>query len=50
MNFLQKHYEKIILAVLLLVFVFSSLYLFNVINSTNDITEKDLEIPPGRHD
>ena len=50
MNFLQKHYEKIILAVLLLVFVFSSLYLFNVINSTNDITEKDLEIPPGRQD
>ncbi|MFA7231157.1 MAG: hypothetical protein WC071_07785, partial [Victivallaceae bacterium] len=45
LDFLKKHYEKIMLAVLLLVFILSLIYLINIIKSTNEITAKDLMIP-----
>lgn len=50
MEFLKRHYEKLILAVLLLVFIFSMLYLLYIIKSTSDITAKDLELPTREAD
>lgn len=50
MNFFEKHYEKLLLAVLLVVFVFSLVYLINLSKSVNNITEKDLQIKPGHPD
>ncbi len=45
MQFLKKHYEKIILAVLLLLFIVSLVYLIQIINSTNAVTRAQLNIP-----
>jgi hypothetical protein len=46
LDFLKKHYEKIILAVFLLAFVFLLIYLIELSKSTRTITSSDLEIPP----
>ena len=45
MQFLKRHYEKIILAVLLLLFIASLVYLIQIMDSTNDVTKADLHIP-----
>ncbi|MDD5596604.1 MAG: hypothetical protein PHV82_01585 [Victivallaceae bacterium] len=45
MDFLKKHYEKMILAFFLLIFVFLLFYLIDLSKSTNTITKKDLQIP-----
>jgi len=45
-GFLYKHYEKLILAVFLLVFVFSLIYLIMVFSQSKDITVDDLQIKP----
>ncbi len=45
MQFLKRHYEKIILAALLLMFIASLIYLIQIIDSTNDVTKADLNIP-----
>jgi glutaredoxin len=45
-SFLYKHYEKIILAFFLLVFVSALVYLIIVFSKSKDITEKDLMIRP----
>ncbi|MDD5729121.1 MAG: hypothetical protein PHV59_11210 [Victivallales bacterium] len=45
MDFLKKHYEKLILALLLLVFVFLLFYLIDLSKSTRTITSKNLQIP-----
>ena len=45
MQFLKRHYEKIILSALLLLFIASLIYLIQIINSTNDVTKADLNIP-----
>ena len=45
MQFLKRHYEKIILAVLLLLFIGSLVYLIQIMDSTNDVTKADLNIP-----
>jgi hypothetical protein len=45
LQFLKRHYEKIILAVLLLLFIASLIYLIQIIDSTNDVTKADLNIP-----
>ncbi len=45
MDFFKKHYEKLILALFLLVFVFLLLYLIDLSKSTNTITREDLKIP-----
>lgn len=45
MDFLKKHYEKLILALFLLIFVFLLFYLIGLSKSTNTITKKDLKIP-----
>ena len=50
MNFLSKHYEKILLALFLLVFVFSLVYLIVVFSKSTDISEDDLRVrPEGRN-
>ncbi|MHB9138697.1 MAG: hypothetical protein ACYC4Q_04750 [Victivallaceae bacterium] len=45
MQFLKRHYEKIILAALLLLFIASLVYLIQIINSTNAVTRAELNIP-----
>ena len=45
MDFLKKHYEKLILALFLLVFVFLLLYLVGLSKSTRTISRQELEIP-----
>lgn len=45
MQFLKRHYEKMILAVLLLLFIASLVYLIQIMESTNDVTKADLNIP-----
>jgi len=46
LNFLSKHYEKIVLALFLLVFVFSLVYLIVVFSKSTEITEADLRVRP----
>jgi len=48
--FLYKHYEKIVLAVFLLVFVFALVYLIMVFSQSKDISEEDLRIRPQGED
>jgi hypothetical protein len=45
LDFLKKHYEKLILAFFLLVFVFLLFYLIDLSKSTHTITKQDLQIP-----
>ena len=45
MDFLKKHYEKLILAVFLIAFVFLLLYLIDLSKSTKTITKSTLKIP-----
>ena len=45
MDFLKRHYEKMVLALFLLIFVFLLFYLIDLSKSTNTITKKDLQIP-----
>lgn len=42
MNFLRKHYEKIILASFLLIFILSLIYLITVFSKSSAVTKKDL--------
>ena len=46
MGFLYKHYEKIILALFLIVFVMALIYLIMVFSQSKEITEEDLKIHP----
>ncbi len=50
MGFLYKHYEKIILAFFLLIFVAALVYLIMVFSQSGDITEEDLRIKPKGKD
>ena len=50
MEFLKKHYEKLILLVLLLVFIISMIYVFRIISATSEIKESDLDIPTREAD
>ncbi len=50
MEFLKKHYEKLILLVLLLAFIISMVYVFSIINQTREIKESDLNIPTRQAD
>jgi len=45
LDFLKKHYEKVVLAFFLLVFVFLLFYLIELSKSTHTITREDLQIP-----
>ncbi|HCE43063.1 MAG TPA: hypothetical protein DET40_05910 [Lentisphaeria bacterium] len=45
MEFLKKHYEKIILAAFLLVFIISLVLLIVALNKSHDIREEDLKFP-----
>jgi hypothetical protein len=45
LEFLKRHYEKMILAVLLMAFIFSLIYLIKIITSTNVVRKEDLKIP-----
>ena len=45
MDFLKKHYEKLILAIFLIAFVFLLLYLIGLSKSTRTITRSTLKIP-----
>jgi len=42
LNFLHKHYEKIILASFLLIFILSLIYLITVFSKSSTVTKKDL--------
>ncbi len=50
MQFLAKHYEKIILAVLLLLFGFSMIYLVVIISSADELKAERLQIKPRKAD
>lgn len=45
MDFLKRHYEKLILAVFLIAFIFLLLYLIDLSKSTRTITKSALKIP-----
>ncbi len=45
MNFLKKHYEKLILAVTLLVFIISLILVILALSKSMDIKEEDLKFP-----
>ena len=45
MDFLKKHYEKLVLAFFLLAFVVLLVYLIDLSKSTHTITRQDLQIP-----
>lgn len=44
MNFIKKHYEKIILAVFLLIFILSLVWTIIVLNKSLDVTTEDLKL------
>ena len=50
MNFLKRHYEKLILAVMLVIFLFSLFYQVDIITGENKITAQDLQLPPMHAD
>lgn len=50
MQFLSKHYEKIILACLLFLFGLSMIYLVVIISSADELKKEDLEIKPRKAD
>ncbi len=50
MQFLAKHYEKIILACLLFLFGLSMIYLVVIISSADELKKEDLEIKPRKAD
>ena len=50
MEFLKRHYEKLILLVLLLGFIVSMIYVFRIISATSEIKESDLDIPTREAD
>ncbi len=45
MDFLKRHYEKIILATLLITFLALLVYLINIITSTAEVSSESLKIP-----
>jgi len=49
-KFFSKHYEKLLLAALLLVFVILLVFLLNIIKSASNISERDLAIRPPKAD
>lgn len=50
MEFLKRHYEKLILAVLLLLFICSMAYLVMIVQDTSTITLKKLQLPTREPD
>lgn len=50
MEFLKRHYEKLILAVLLLSFIASMAYLVKIVQETSQITLKKLQLPTREPD
>lgn len=50
MNFLKRHYEKLILAVMLVIFLVSLFYQVDIITGENKITAQDLKLPPMHAD
>ncbi len=50
MEFLKRHYEKLILLILLLVFILSMIYVLRIIQQTGEITEASLQIPTREAD
>ena len=50
MKFLKKHFEKMILALLLSIFAVALIYLYNIIEAAGNITERDLQIPQPVND
>ncbi len=45
MEFLKKHYEKLILLLLLLAFIGTMMYVLEIIRQTREVTEASLQIP-----
>lgn len=50
MQFLKKHYEKMILALLLLLFIFSMIYLINIIASAAELKAESFKIKSRQAD
>lgn len=44
MDFLKKHYEKLILLAVLVVFIVSMIFVLNTLDKTREVTEEDLKI------
>ena len=45
MDFIKKHYEKLILLLLLVIFIASMFHVLNIIKQTGEIQEHHLQIP-----
>ncbi len=45
MDFIKKHYEKLILLLLLVIFIASMFHVLNIIKQTGEITDDHLQIP-----
>lgn len=45
MNFLKKHYEKVVLLALFIIFALLLVHLYSIIQSTGEVKESDLQIP-----
>ena len=45
MEFLKRHYEKLILLLLLLAFIGTMMYVLEIIKQTKEVTEESLQLP-----
>ena len=45
MNFLKKHYEKVVLLALFIIFALLLVHLYTIVQATGEIKESDLQIP-----
>ena len=50
MNFLKRHYEKLLLVIMLIIFLFSLFYQVDIITGADRITANDLKLPPMHAD
>ena len=50
MDFIKKHYEKLILLLLLVIFIASMFHVLNIIKQTGEIQEHHLQIPTREAD
>ena len=50
MEFINKHYEKLILMAMLLFFVFAMVNVLSLASKTGEVTDADLRIPTKRPD
>lgn len=50
MNFLKKHYEKVVLLALFIIFALLLVHLYTIVQATGEVKESDLQIPTREPD